>query len=101
MTCPNAPRTSGALRELHHDLDRAVLRAFGWGDLAERAAPEHLTEDDEPDHRYQDRLFWPAPFRDEVLARLLDLNRARADEERALGLTPLAAFQEDEDPEAA
>lgn len=76
------------LRALHHDMDRAVLRAFGWDDLADRAAPVHLTEDDEPDHRYQGRLFWPGPFRDEVLARLLDLNRARAEEERRLGLSP-------------
>lgn len=90
------------LRELHHDLDRAVLCAYGWDDLAERAAPAHLTEDDEPDHRYQGRLFWPGLFRDEVLARLLDLNRARAAEERALGLSPRAvAADEEEDPEAA
>lgn len=76
------------LRALHHELDRAVLRAYGWDDLADRAAPVHLTEDDEPDHRYQGRLFWPGPFRDEVLARLLDLNRARAEQERRLGLSP-------------
>lgn len=88
------------LRELHHDLDRAVLRAYGWDDLADRAAPVHLTEDDEPDHRYQGRLFWPGPFRDEVLARLLDLNRARAAEERALGLSPhTIAKDEEEEPE--
>lgn len=90
------------LRELHHDLDCAVLRAYDWDDLADRAAPVHLTQDDEPDHRYQGRLFWPGPFRDEVLARLLDLNRARSAEERALGLSPSAATEdEEEDPEAA
>jgi hypothetical protein len=90
------------LRELHHDLDRAVLRAYGWDDLADRAAPVHLTEDDEADHRYQGRLFWPRPFRDEVLARLLDLNRARAAEERALGLSAGTAEDDDEkDPEVA
>lgn len=87
------------LRELHHELDLAVLRAYGWDDLAARAAPDFLTEETEPDHRYQGRLFWPAPFRDEVLARLLDLNRARAAEERALGLSP-AATAEDEAGEA-
>ncbi|MCB1133044.1 MAG: hypothetical protein KDN05_18115, partial [Verrucomicrobiae bacterium] len=85
------------LRELHHDLDRAVLRAYGWEDLADRAAPVHLTEDDESDHRYQGRLFWPGPFRDEVLARLLDLNRARAAEERALGLSPHAIAEDEEE----
>ena len=76
------------LRALHHAMDVAVLRAYGWNDLADTAAPEHLTEDTEPDHRYQDRLFWPAAFRDAVLARLLELNVARAAEERRLGLLP-------------
>lgn len=85
------------LRALHHDLDRAVLRAYGWDDLADRAAPVFLTEDDEPDHRYQGRLFWPGPFRDEVLARLLDLNRAHAEEERRLGLSPGAAGADSDD----
>jgi hypothetical protein len=90
------------LRELHHELDLAVLRAYGWDDLAARAAPEFLTEETEPDHRYQGRLFWPAPFRDEVLARLLDLNRARAAEERALGLSAgRVGDQDEEDAEAA
>lgn len=88
------------LRDLHHDLDRAVLGAYGWDDLADRAAPVHLTEDDEPDHRYQGRLFWPVSFRDDVLARLLDLNRARAAEERDLGLSPGATEDKEEDPEA-
>ena len=73
------------LRELHHAMDVAVLRAYGWGDLADRGrAPEFLTEASKPDYRYQGRLFWPTAFRDEVLARLLDLNRARAEEERRL-----------------
>jgi hypothetical protein len=71
------------LRELHHAMDVAVLRAHGWDDLADAAAPEFLTEATEPDHRYQDRLFWPSTFRDEVLTRLLALNA-----ERAAGLTP-------------
>lgn len=83
------------LRDLHHALDLAVLRAYGWDDLAERAAPEFLTDETEPDHRYQGRLFWPAEFRDKVLARLLDLNRARAAEERALGLSPSPAPEEE------
>lgn len=89
------------LRELHHDLDLAVLGAYGWNDLAARAAPEFLTDETEPDHRYQGRLFWPAPFRDEVLARLLDLNRVRAAEERALGLSPGKPDDADEDQDEA
>ena len=88
------------LRELHHAMDLAVLRAYGWDDLADRAAPVFLTADAEPDHRYQNRLFWPAPFRDAVLARLLDLNRARAAAERALGLSPDSA-PDDEMEDAA
>ena len=77
-----------SLRDLHHALDLAVLRAYGWDDLADTAAPEFLTEDTEQDHRYQGRLFWPAPFRDEVLARLLALNAERAAEEAARGVVP-------------
>lgn len=74
------------LRELHHVMDQAVLCAYDWGDLAKRAAPEFLTEETESDHRYRGRLFWPAPFRDEVLARLLDLNAKCAAAERRRGL---------------
>ena len=89
------------LRELHHALDLAVLRAYGWDDLAARATPEFLTEDTEPDHRYQGRLFWPALFRDEVLARLLDLNRARAADERTLGLSPGKPDDSEDDQDEA
>jgi hypothetical protein len=74
------------LRDLHAAMDDAVLRAYGWHDLADEARgdsrPRFLTEADEPDHAYQNRLFWPAPFRDQVLARLLDLNKSRAAAER-------------------
>jgi hypothetical protein len=89
------------LRELHLELDSAVLRAYGWDDLADNAAPEFLTELTEPDHRYQDRLFWPAAFREEVLTRLLDLNRARAEEERHLGLTRYRQDADDDVDESA
>lgn len=65
------------LRALHHEVDRAVLAAYGWDDLAHDAAPVFLA-DEEDDHRYQRQLFWPAPFRDLVLARLLRLNEERA-----------------------
>ena len=69
-------------RELHTEMDRAVLRAYGWDDLADRAEPQFLDETNEDDHKYQGRLFWPAEFRDEVLARLLALNAERAAAER-------------------
>lgn len=70
------------LRGLHAALDRAVLSAYGWDDLARDAAPVFLDPEQEDDHRYRDRLFWPAPFRDAVLARLLRLNEERATMER-------------------
>jgi hypothetical protein len=70
------------LRELHAEMDRAVLRTYGWDDLAERAEPQFLDETNEDDHKYQGRLFWPAGFRDEVLARLLALNAERTAAER-------------------
>jgi len=89
------------MRDLHHELDRAVLHAYGWGDLKEAAAPEFLTDVSEADDRYQGRLFWPAAFREEVLARLLDLNRARAEEERHLGLSSRRTGADDDLDEAA
>jgi hypothetical protein len=76
------------LRELHAEMDRAVLRAYGWDDLAERAEPIFLDETNEDDHTYQGRLFWPSAFRDEVLARLLALNAERHAEELRLGIAP-------------
>lgn len=90
------------LRALHHEMDVAVLRAYGWNDLADTAAPQFLTEETEPEYRYQGRLFWPAPFRDEVLRRLLDLNQARARDEAAAGLSPVrrSASEETETEEA-
>jgi hypothetical protein len=88
-----------SLRELHAAMDRAVLEAYasgasteaearGWHDLAERAEPLFLDETNEDDHTYQGRLFWPAAFRDEVLARLLALNAERHAEEVRLGIAP-------------
>jgi hypothetical protein len=91
------------LRELHAAMDRAVLTAYGWTDLAERitsdpeAMPRHLTEDTEDDHKYQGRYFWPSPIRDEVLARLLTLNAERAEAERLAGLTPVASEDDGEE----
>ena len=76
------------LRELHAEMDRAVLRAYGWDDLADRAEPIFLDETNEDDHTYQGRLFWPSAFRDEVLARLLALNAERHAEELRLGVAP-------------
>lgn len=79
------------LRDLHDEMDRAVLRAYGWDDLADELRPVFLTEETEDDHTYQDRYFWPAEQRDRVLARLLALNAERHAEEVAAGLVPTKA----------
>jgi hypothetical protein len=74
------------LRELHHEMDVAVLRAYGWNDLADRAAPEFIEQEADEGKTPKTRLDWPSEFKDEVLARLLALNATRAAEERAAGL---------------
>jgi hypothetical protein len=84
------------LRELHAAMDNAVLEAYGWHDLAKSATCEFLLdyEDDEEDDEESNgrrrrkkpwHYRWPDDFRDEVLARLLELNRQRAEEERLRG----------------
>lgn len=94
-----AERSPGILRlrELHAGMDRAVLAAYGWDDLAARAEPMFLDNTNEDDHTYQGRLFWPSDFRDEVLARLLALNAERAKAERESGLVAAAVEDSGED----
>jgi len=76
------------LRRLHAEMDDAVLRAYGWDDLADickpggEAAPQFLHDTAEPEFAYQKRYHWPAWFRDKVLARLLELNKERAAAEK-------------------
>ena len=75
------------LRELHAAMDRALLTAYHWTDLAARATSEFLLDhdDDEPRARKKPwRYRWPQAFHDEVLARLLDLNHRQATAERPL-----------------
>ncbi|MBX6311925.1 MAG: hypothetical protein IRY99_03245 [Isosphaeraceae bacterium] len=81
------------LRELHAAMDRAVLDAYGWTDLKPTCAflLDYEEEDDEAEseggrrRKKPWRYRWPDDFRDEVLARLLELNRQRAKEERLTG----------------
>lgn len=90
------------LREMHEEMDRTVLRTYGWDDLAEELCPEFLTEGTEDDHTYQDRYFWPSEGRDRVLARLLALNAERHAEEVAEGRAPTRAqarYTDNEDGE--
>ncbi len=82
------------LRELHAAMDRAVLDAYGWTDL--HPTCEFLLDYDEEEEDEEDtgkarkrkkpwRYRWPDEFRDEVLARLLELNKQRAERERLSG----------------
>ena len=88
-------RSSGilTLRELHAAMDQAVLDAYGWTDLNPTCEflldyEEDEDEDEAGGGRRRKkpwRYRWPDDFRDEVLARLLELNRQRAEEERLSG----------------
>jgi N-6 DNA Methylase len=89
------------LRELHNIMDRAVLDAYGWMDL--KPACEFILDYEEQDdeengtgsfsrtRRKPWRYRWPDDFRDEVLARLLELNKQRAEQEHLAGLSAEAA----------
>ena len=78
-------------------MDDAVLRAYGWDDLADCAQPEFVEQDADEGKQAKTRLDWPSEFKDEVLARLLALNAERAEAERAAGLT--ASEEDDENPD--
>ena len=81
----------GQLRDLHTDMDRAVLSAYGWGDVPtdcgflldyEDVEPLQSTNRRRKPYRYR----WPDEIRDEVLVRLLELNAERANTERGMGI---------------
>jgi hypothetical protein len=75
------------LRELHAEMDGAVLAAYGWNDLS--TACEFVPEDEDegeatsPRRRKRYRYRWPDSVRNALLARLMDLNAERAEEEAA------------------
>jgi hypothetical protein len=78
------------LRDLHAAIDRAVLDSYGWADLCPRLdfILDYEEDDDDGadgsnrlDHKKPWRYRWADEFRDEVLARLLELNRTRSEEE--------------------
>jgi len=74
------------LRELHSTMDRAVLDAYGWKDIKPSCQfiLDYEEDDEEDEGRKRKkpwRYRWPDEVRDEVLARLLELNRQRAEEE--------------------
>lgn len=78
-------------RELHAAMDRAVLDAYGWSDLQPTCdflldyVEEEENEGGGRQRRKPYRYRWPDDFRDEVLARLLALNKERAEQERLSG----------------
>jgi hypothetical protein len=75
------------LRELHTQMDTAVLTAYGWTDIPTTCEFRLDYEDEEPSdteptegkrqRKKPWRYRWPAATHDEVLARLLDLNQQR------------------------
>ena len=74
------------LRDLHEQLDRAVLKAYGWDDI-QPVCQFILDYEDEPEtesnagrtsnRKKPWRYRWPDETRDEILARLLELNHQR------------------------
>jgi hypothetical protein len=78
------------LRELHAAMDIAVLNAYGWSDIAnvcEFILDYEVDEEESGKKKMPWRYRWPDEVRDEVLARLLELNAQRAKEEELSGAT--------------
>ena len=83
----NAPEIV-TLRGLHAALDRAVLDAYGWRDIATGCdffLDYEIDEDEWGARKKPYRYRWPNEVRDEVLARLLELNAERAAAEAGVG----------------
>ena len=70
------------LRDLHTAMDRAVLDAYGWTGIptdCEFLLDYEIDEEQWGNRRKPYRYRWPDEIRDEVLARLLDLNAERSE----------------------
>ena len=83
-------------RELHAAMDRAVLDAYGWDDIpidCEFLLDYEIDEEEWGNRKKPYRYRWPDEVRDEVLARLLELNAQRP--KRETGTKP--SFWEDDD----
>ena len=65
------------LKEIHDDIDRAVFEAYGWSDLAERLVGRPGATMPSP-HKSADQ----EEAEEELLVRLVELNRERAAEEK-------------------
>jgi hypothetical protein len=78
----------GKLRELHAAMDRAFLDAYGWRAIETTCdffLDYEIDEEEWGDRKKPWRYRWPDDVRDEVLARLLELNTARAAAEARSG----------------
>ena len=82
------------LRRLHAAMDRAVLDAYGWPDIptdCEFLLDYEIDEEEWGKKKKPYRYRWPDAVRDDVLARLLELNAQRAREEQLAGATKAKA----------
>ena len=82
------------LRDLHAAMDRAVLDAYGWTDIptdCEFLLDYEIDEEDWGTRKKPYRYRWPDEVRDEVLARLLELNAERSETEQRSGGTTRTA----------
>ena len=78
------------LRELHADMDRVVLDAYDWSEIptdCEFLLDYEIDEEEWGNKKKPYRYRWPDEVRDEVLARLLELNAERAREEARSGVS--------------
>ncbi len=69
-------------------MDRAVLDAYGWTDIktdCEFLLDYEIDEEEWGERKKPWRYRWPDEVREEVLARLLELNAQRAAEEARSG----------------
>jgi hypothetical protein len=94
------------LRDLHAAMDRIVLNAYGWHDIStdcEFLLDNAIDEEEWGDKKKPYRYRWPDLVRDEVLARLLELNAKRARAEALAGaeISPKGAGKRAAKPEVA
>jgi len=76
------------LRLLHAAMDRAVFDAYGWSGIStdcEFLLDYEIDEEEWGNKRKPWRFRWPDAVRDEVLARLLELNAEQAKQEVRMG----------------
>lgn len=81
------------LRELHAEMDRAMLHAYGWDDIPTECQfllDYEIDEEEWGNKRRPYRYRWPDAVRDEVLARLVALNGERTAAERRSGASRAA-----------